>query len=93
MHYCFGEASFCDAIDHQYRADGLHFVFFKRSSFVTNAGSNMPWSQRSTRTVLRDLGQTNLISRSTDPTDPVFAESKKKNKKRPKKFLYACKKS
>ena len=31
------------------------------------------------------LGQTNLISGSTDPTDPVFAESKK-NKKRPKKF-------
>ena len=28
MHYCFGEASFCDAIDHQYRADGLSKPYF-----------------------------------------------------------------
>ena len=32
-----------------------------------------------------NLGFTNLISGSTDPTDPVFAESRK-NKKRPKHF-------
>ena len=37
------------------------------------------------------LGQTNLISGSTDPTDPVFAESRKKWKMA-QKFLYACKK-
>ena len=38
------------------------------------------------------LGQANLISGSTDPTDPVFGESRKK-KKTAQKFLYACKKS
>ena len=33
------------------------------------------------------LGQTNLISGSTDPTDPVFAESRKKIKNGPKTFI------
>ena len=34
--------------------------------------------------LLIKLGQTNLISGSTDPTDPVFAENRKK--KQPKNF-------
>ena len=42
---------------------------------------------------LSSQGQTNLISESTDPNDPVFAESRKKNKKTAQKFLDACKKS
>ena len=33
------------------------------------------------------LGQANLISGSTDPTDPVFAESRKKIKNGPKIFI------
>ena len=32
-------------------------------------------------------GQTNLISGSTDPTDPVFAERRKKIKNGPKIFV------
>ena len=32
-------------------------------------------------------GQTNLISGSTDPTDPVFAESRKNIKNGPKIFI------
>ena len=40
----------------------------------------------------RQSGQTNLISGRTDPTDPVFVESRKKYKTA-QKFLYACKKS
>ena len=38
-------------------------------------------------------GQTNSISGSMDPTDPVFVESRKKNLKTAQDFLYACKKN
>ena len=41
---------------------------------------------------LKCLSQTNLVSGSTDPTDRVFAESRKNIKNGPK-FLYVCKKS